>query len=81
MATEIEQGKTAFIELVRGMDPGVQCVIPTVSSNNLFLIGLAKGKAKQFLSVSEDDLLDLPENADVKREVIERVQKALAGLA
>ncbi len=78
--SEVEQGKAAFIELVRGMDPDVQCVIPTVSSNNLFLIGLAKGKTKQFLSLSEDDVLDLPANADVREEVVAKIRKALAGL-
>lgn len=62
------------------MDPDVQCVIPTAPSNNMFLIGLAKGKAKQFLSISEDDVSDLPANAAVRGEVVEKIRKALAGL-
>lgn len=77
---EVEQGKAAFIELVRDLDPDVQCVIPTSPSNNMFLIGLAKGKAKQFLGLSEDDLIDLPAGAEISREVEEKVKKALAGL-
>lgn len=66
--------------MVGGMDPDVQCVIPTVPSNNMFLIGLAKGKAKQFLSVSEDDVVDLPHDEAIRRDVSEKVRKALAGL-
>lgn len=77
---EVEEGKQAFIGLVRNLDPDVQCVIPTVSSNNMFLIGLAKGKAKQFLGVSEDDVIDLAYDTAIRQGVVEKIRKALSGL-
>jgi hypothetical protein len=78
MDEELEAGKQAFIELVQSMDPQVQIVIPTRATSDHFLISLTKGKAREFISVSEGDLIDLVEIQDIKEEVAEKVRHALA---
>lgn len=77
MDDEVEAGKQAFIKLVQELDPQVQIVIPTRATSDHFLISLTKGKAREFISVSEGDLIDMVEMADIKREVTDKVQEAL----
>ena len=77
MDDEVEAGKQAFIKLVQEMDPQVQVVIPSRATSDHFLISLTKGKAREFISVSEGDLIDMVEMPDIKREVTAKVQEAL----
>lgn len=77
MEDEVEAGKQAFIKLVHEIDPQVQIVIPTRSTSDHFLISLTKGKARQFISVSEGDIIDLVEVPEIKREVAAKVKEAL----
>ena len=77
MDDEVEAGKQAFIELVHELDPQVQVVIPTRATSDHFLISLTKGKTREFISVSEGDLIDMVEMPDIKREVSAKVQEAL----
>jgi hypothetical protein len=77
MDDEVEAGKQAFIKLVQELDPQVQIVIPTRATSDHFLISLTKSKAREFISVSEGDLIDMVEMADIKREVTGKVQEAL----
>jgi Leu/Phe-tRNA-protein transferase len=77
MDDEVEAGKVAFTELVQELDPQVQVVIPTRATNDHFLISLTKGKAREFISVSEGDLIDMVEMPEIKREIRGKVQEAL----
>ncbi len=78
--SEIEAGKAKFLELVRGMDAAVQVVIPVTPSNGMFLISLTKGPTRKFITVSEDDMIDLPNEADILAKVTKVVKDAVAAL-
>ena len=63
---EMEAGKEKFLELVKACDTSVEVVIPTTPSRSLFLISLTKGPNRKFITVHEDDILDLPTEASVQ---------------
>lgn len=77
---EMEAGKQKLAELVKEIDANVDMVIPTTPSNNVFLISLTKGGNRKFLTVNEDDILDLPNEPDVEASVTKLVKDAIAGL-
>lgn len=77
---ELEAGKQQFLELVRGIDPAVQVVIPVTPSNSVFLISLTKGPGRKFITVPEDDIIDLPTDNSIASKVRQTVADALAGL-
>ena len=78
--SEIEAGKQSFLELVKGIDGAVQVVIPVAPSNSLFLISLTKGANRKFITVPEDDIIDLPNEADIHAKVSKIVKDAVATL-
>jgi hypothetical protein len=77
---ELESGKRKFLEMVKAADSSVAVVIPTAPSNSLFLISLAKGKAKKFITVSEDDIVDLLGDDLIRQEVDDRIREAVRTL-
>jgi hypothetical protein len=77
---EIEEGKQKFLEVVRGTDAAVQVVIPVTPSNSMFLISLTKGPNRKFMTVSEDDIIDLPNEASILSKVTKTVKDAIAAL-
>ena len=77
---EMEEGKRQFAEVVKGVDGAVQVVIPTTPSNSLFLISLTKGQNRKFITVSEDDIIDLPHEAGILAKVTKMVKDAVAAL-
>lgn len=77
---EMEEGKQKFIELVQGVDQSVQVVIPVTPSNSLFLISLTKGTNRKFITVSEDDLLDLPQEASIEGKITKMIKEVAAAL-
>ncbi len=77
---ESAEGKEEFLELVKGIDTAVQVVIPTAPSNSMYLISLTKGPNRKFISLSEDDILDLPNEADIRTKVMKVVKDAVVGL-
>ena len=77
---ELEIGKQKFIELVKGVDSGVEVVIPTTPSNNIFLISLTKGPNRKFITISEDDIMDLQNEAEILGKVKKVVQDAAGSL-
>lgn len=77
---EIEEGKQKFLEVVKGMDDAVDVVIPATPSNSMFLISLTKGANRKFITVPEDDIIDLPNDASVRSKVTKTVKDALAAL-
>ncbi|MEX5212537.1 MAG: hypothetical protein NW703_00075 [Nitrospiraceae bacterium] len=78
--SEVDQGKQQFLELVRGIDAEVQVVIPTASSNSMFLISLTKGSSRKFITVPEDDIIDLAAEQDIRAKVTKMVRDAVATL-
>jgi hypothetical protein len=78
---EWEAGKQRLTELVRTMNPDVTVVIPTRPTAGTFLIALARGRAKKFVSVSEDDLIDLVDDHGVETEVLAKLKGALDELS
>jgi len=77
---ELEEGKQRFLELVQEIDSSVQLVIPTTPSNSVFLISLTKAPNRKFITVPEDDILDLPNEAGVREQVSSMVKDAIAGM-
>ena len=77
---EFDDGKEKFVQLVKRIDPSVEIVIPVTPSQGMFLISLTKSGQRKFLTVSEEDILDLPEDADILKKVISEVQSAIAAL-
>jgi len=77
---EIETGKQKFLEVVRGVDAAVQVVIPVTPSNSMFLISLTRGPNRKFITVSEDDIIDLPNESDILAKVTKVVKDAIGSL-
>lgn len=72
-----EEGKQKFLELVRGIDADVQVVIPTKPTNSMFLISLTKGPNRKFITVPEDDVIDLPGETSIVAKVTKTLQDAV----
>ena len=77
---EWEEGKLKFLEVVKGIDQGVEVVIPTKPTNSMFLISLTKGANRKFITVSEDDIIDLPTEASIRTKVTKTLQDAASTL-
>lgn len=77
---ELEAGKQKFLDLVKRIDAAVQVVIPVTPSNSMFLISLTKGPNRKFITIPEDDIIDLPNEADILAKVTKVVEDAVAAL-
>ena len=77
---EMEEGKQKFLEVVRGVDAAVQVVMPVTPSNSIFLISLTKGPNRKFITVPEDDIIDMPNAPDILAKVTKVVTDAVAAL-
>jgi hypothetical protein len=77
---EMEEGKQKFLEVVNGIDPQVVVVIPVTPSNSMFLISFTKGANRKFITVPEDDIIDLPNDAGILTKVTKTVKDAVASL-
>ena len=77
---ELEAGKQKFLEVVKSLNSEVEVVIPTTPSNSLFLISLTKGPNRKFITVPEDDILDLPNEEDILRKTTTMLQEAIGSL-
>jgi len=77
---EMEEGKQKFLEVVKGTDAAVQVVIPVTPSNSMFLISLTKGPNRKFITVSEDDIIDLPNEASILSKVTKTIKDAVSAL-
>ncbi len=78
--SEYEEGKQEFLKMVKGVDPSVEVVIPVTPSNSMFLISLTKGGNRKFITVSEDDLIDLSDQDDIRTKVTKTVRDAIGAL-
>jgi hypothetical protein len=77
---EMEEGKQKFLETVQRVDQSVQVVIPVTPSNSLFLISLTKGVNRKFITVSEDDLIDMPHEASIEVKITKMIKEVVAAL-
>lgn len=77
---ELEDGKQKFLEMVSALDASVEVVIPTTPSRSLFLISLTKGPNRKFITVHEDDILDLPGEPRIQAKTRTILQETLASL-
>ena len=77
---ELEAGKQKFLEVVKSLDNAVDVVIPTTPSNSMFLISLTKGPNRKFITVPEDDILDLPTEDDILSKTTDMLRGAIGGL-
>lgn len=77
---EFEAGKQKFLDVVKAIDSAVQVVIPVTPSNSLFLISVTKGANRKFMTMPEDDIVDLPTDAGILAKVTKTVRDAIATL-
>ena len=77
---ELEEGKQKFLEIVKEVDSAVEVVIPTTPSNSLFLISLTKGANRKFITIPEDDILDLPHEQDILNKTTTLLKEAIGSL-
>jgi hypothetical protein len=77
---EFDEGKEKFLQVVKSIDPAVEVVIPVVPSRGMFLISFSKAGQRKFLTISEDDILDLPEDAGILKKVTSEVQSSISAL-
>jgi hypothetical protein len=75
-----DEGKAKFQDMVKAADAAVQIVVPVSPSNGMFLISLTKGPNRKFITVSEDDIIDLPNEADIQAKVGKILKDAIAAL-
>lgn len=76
---DIEAGKAAFLKLLAEVAPDATAVIPTRATSDNFLIALNLAGRRVFITVSEDDMIDLADQPDIIGEVRERIEEALGG--
>ena len=62
MDDECAPAKERFVALVHEIDPEVSVVIPGRSTQDAFRISLTRGPNRRFVTISEDDMLDLVED-------------------
>ncbi|MDH5429252.1 MAG: hypothetical protein OEY57_13905 [Nitrospirota bacterium] len=77
---EFEEGKRKFRELVTALDQTIEVVIPVTPSQSLFKISLSKGANRTFLTIHEDDILDLPEEPSAQKKTTAILQESIAAL-
>ncbi|MGC4099324.1 MAG: hypothetical protein QM706_19645 [Nitrospira sp.] len=77
---EMEEGKQKFLEAVQKIDASVQVVIPVTPSNSMFLISFTKGPNRKFITVSEDDIIDLPHEVSIQTKVTKTIKDAITAL-
>ncbi len=81
MSDEFDDGKKKFLEVVKSIDGAVEVVMPVTPSRGNFLISLTKGKARKFISIAEDDIVDLPDDEGIQKKVTGELQTAITELS
>lgn len=74
---EFDEGKEKFLQVVKSIDPSVEVVMPVTPSRGMFLVSFTKAGQRKFLTVSEDDILDLTEDPDILKKVTGEVQSSI----
>lgn len=74
---EFDEGKEKFLQVVKSIDPSVEVVMPVTPSRGMFLVSFTKAGQRKFLTISEDDILDLTEDPDILKKVTGEVQSSI----
>jgi hypothetical protein len=80
MSDEFTPAKDKFVALVQEIDPDVAVVIPGRSTQDAFRISLTRGAQRRFLTVSEDDMLDLVEERDAAARMHAKLRQEIGRL-
>ena len=80
MADEFTPAKERFIALVHELDSDVTVVIPERSTQDAFRISLTRGGNRRFMTVSEDDMLDLVEDERAAAKMHAKLRGEIAAL-
>jgi hypothetical protein len=80
MADEFAPAKERFISLVHEIDSDVTVVIPERSTQDAFRISLTRGGNRRFMTVSEDDMLDLVEDEHAAMKLHAKLRQEIAAL-
>ena len=80
MADEFTPAKERFSSLVREIDPDVTVVIPERATQDAFRISLTRGGNRRFMTVSEDDMLDLVEDEHAVAKMHAKLRQEIAAL-
>lgn len=80
MTDEFAPAKARFLALVHEIDPDVAVVIPERSTQDAFRISLTRGASRRFLTLSEDDMLDLAEDEGAAARMHATLRRELAQL-
>ena len=80
MSDEFADAKEQLIAIVATIDPTVNVVIPTRATEDAFRISLSKGPHRRFISLSEDDMLDLVESTGAATRIRAALAKEIAEL-
>jgi hypothetical protein len=80
VSDEFAEAKERFIELVQEIDSDVVVVIPERSTQDAFRISLTRGASRRFMTVSEDDMLDLVEDERAAKKMHAQLRIEVARL-
>ncbi len=80
MADDVADAKERFSALVHEIDPDVTVVIPERATQDTFRISLTRGGNRRFLTVSEDDMLDLTEDERAAAKMHATLRQEIAQL-
>jgi len=80
MNDEFAPAKARFLALVQEIDPDVTVVIPERSTQDAFRISLTRGPNRRFLTISEDDMLDLVEDEKAVGKMHATLRREIAQL-
>jgi hypothetical protein len=80
MADEFTPAKERFISLVHEIDADVTVVIPERSTQDAFRISLTRGGNRRFMTVSEDDMLDLVEDEHAAQKLHAKLRQEVGAL-
>jgi hypothetical protein len=80
MTDEFTASKERFIALVHEIDPDVTVVIPERSTQDAFRISLTRAGNRRFLTISEDDMLDLVEDEQAAARMHAKLRGEIAAL-
>jgi hypothetical protein len=79
-ADEFAPAKQRFIDLVHEIDPDVSVVIPERSTQDAFRISLTHGSSRRFMTISEDEMLDLVEDEHAAAKMHATLRREIAAL-
>ena len=80
MDDEFAPAKQRFIDLVHEIDPDVVVVIPERATQDAFRISLTLGSNRRFVTISEDEMLDLVEDERAAAKMHAMLRGEIAGL-